>query len=194
MPAAASVPAVSSKETAQSVEVLEDLIKNLNVSGSQDEVNAASGNLASLFSGPIPEQTLPAKAVEIFKKQLGNKKDAVVRERALEAIRAIAAQPTVAAGVEPHLVSILGAVLAAIGDKMVPVKNAAQAAALTIAKAVNPNAVKAVLPPILESVANASKWAEKMTALECVDTLVQSAPATRSLAWTHPDVGPIRLS
>lgn len=63
MPAAASVPAVSSKETAESVEVLQDLIKNLNVSGSQDEVNAASGNLASLFSGPIPEQTLPAQYV-----------------------------------------------------------------------------------------------------------------------------------
>lgn len=58
-----AVPATSSKETAQSVAVLEDLIKNLNVSGSQDEVNAASGNIAALFSGPIPEQTLPAKYV-----------------------------------------------------------------------------------------------------------------------------------
>ena len=83
----------------------------------------------------------------------------------------------------------MGAVLAAIGDKMVPVKNAAQAAALTIAKAVNPNAVKAVLPPILESVANASKWAEKMTALECVDTLVQSAPA--QLSFQVPNLIPV---
>lgn len=58
-----AVPAASSKETAQSVAVLEDLIKNLNVSGSQDEVNAASGNIAALFSGPIPEQTLPSKYV-----------------------------------------------------------------------------------------------------------------------------------
>lgn len=68
MPAASSVPVVSSKETAESVEVLQDLIKNLNVSGSQDEVNAASSNLASYFSGPIPEQTLPAKYVAFSKK------------------------------------------------------------------------------------------------------------------------------
>jgi elongation factor 3 len=59
----ASVPAVSGKETAQSVAVLEDLIKQLNISSSQDEVNAATGNIAHLFSGPIPEQTLPLKYV-----------------------------------------------------------------------------------------------------------------------------------
>lgn len=57
----ASVPAVSGKETAQTVAVLEDLFKNLNVSSSPDEVNAATGNLAHLLSGPIPEQTLPLK-------------------------------------------------------------------------------------------------------------------------------------
>lgn len=72
---------------------------------------------------------------------------------------------------------------------MVPVKNAAQAAALTIVKAINGNAVKAALPPILESVANASKWAEKMTALECVDTLVAAAPA--QLSFRVPDLIPV---
>lgn len=72
---------------------------------------------------------------------------------------------------------------------MVPVKNAAQAAALTIVKAINGNAVKAALPPILESVANASKWAEKMTALECVDSLVAAAPA--QLSFRVPDLIPV---
>lgn len=129
------------------------------------------------------------RAVESFQKQLANKKDANSRERALEAIRAIAAQPTIAAGVEPHFVALLGPVLAAVGDKMVPVKNAAQATALTIVKAVNPNAVKAVLPPILESVSNASKWAEKMTALECIDILVGSAPA--QLSFQVPNLIPV---
>ncbi|EYE98681.1 putative translation elongation factor eEF-3 [Aspergillus ruber CBS 135680] len=189
MPAAASVPAVSSKETAQSVQVLEDLIKNLNVSSSQDEINAAAGNIASLFSGPIPEQALPLKAVETFQKQLANKKDAVARERALEGIRAIAGQPTIAPGVEPHLVALLPNVLTAIGDKMVPVKNAAQAAALTIVKAINGNAVKAVLPAIRESVSNAPKWAEKLTSLQCIDLLVETAPA--QLSFRVPDLIPV---
>lgn len=61
----AAVPAVSGKETAQSVAVLEDLIKSLNISQGQDEVNAAAGNIATLFAGPIPEQTLPLKYVWI---------------------------------------------------------------------------------------------------------------------------------
>lgn len=56
-----SVPATSGKETAQSVAVLEDMIKNLNVSTSAEEVNTAANNIAHLFSGPIPEQTLPLK-------------------------------------------------------------------------------------------------------------------------------------
>ncbi|KAI9930177.1 hypothetical protein ASPWEDRAFT_167845 [Aspergillus wentii DTO 134E9] len=191
MPAAdvASVPAVSAKETAQSVAVLEDLIKNLNISTSQDEVNAAAGNIASLFGGPIPEQTLPLKAVESFKKQLGNKKDATARERALEAIRAIASHSSVAPGVEPHLLALLGPVLAAVGDKMIPVKNVAQATAIAIVKGLNPNAVKAALPPILDSLANAQKWAEKMTALECLETLVETAPA--QLSFRVPDLIPV---
>ncbi|PWY96288.1 elongation factor [Aspergillus sclerotioniger CBS 115572] len=185
----ASVPAVSGKETAQSVAVLEDLIKNLNISTSQDEVNAAADNLAHLFSGPIPEQTLPLKAVETFQKQLSNKKDAVVRERACEAIRAIASHSTIAPGVEPHLVTLLGPVLAAVGDKMVPVKNAAQGAALAIVKGVNGNAVKAILPAILESVSNAQKWQEKMAALECINALVESSPA--QLSFRVPELIPV---
>lgn len=66
MPAAAasSVPAVSSKETAQSLSVLDDLLKNLNISSTQDEVNAATDNIAHLLSGPIPEQALPLKYVD----------------------------------------------------------------------------------------------------------------------------------
>ncbi|KAJ5105038.1 hypothetical protein NUU61_002385 [Penicillium alfredii] len=191
MPAAdiSSVPAVSGKETAQSVAVLEDLIKNLNVSTGPDELNAAAGNLASLFGGPIPEQTLPLKAVETFKKQLGNKKDALARERALEGIRAIASNTTVAPGVEPHLVTLLGPVLAAVGDKMVPVKEAAQIAAASIVKAVNGNAVKAIVPPILESLANAQKWPEKMAALNCLNALVESAPA--QLSYQVPRLIPV---
>ncbi|KAJ5833340.1 Elongation factor 3 [Penicillium riverlandense] len=184
-----SVPAVSGKETAQSVAVLEDLIKNLNVSTSPDEVNAAAGNLASLFGGPIPEQTLPLKAVETFKKQLANKKDAVARERALEGIRAIASHTTIAPGVEPHLASLIGPVLAAVGDKMTPVREAAQSTAAALVQAINGNAVKAIVPPILESLANAQKWQEKMAALACIDTLVESAPA--QLSYQVPNLIPV---
>ena len=72
---------------------------------------------------------------------------------------------------------------------MAPVKTAAQAAALAIAKAVNPNAVKAALPAINKSITSAQKWPEKMTGLECIETFVESAPT--QLAFLVPDLIPV---
>jgi elongation factor 3 len=185
----ASVPAVSGKEIAHSVAVLDDLIKNLNISKSADEVSTAAGNIAHLFSGPIPELVLPLKAVEAFKKQLANKKDAAARERALDAIRAIASNSAVSPAVEPHLVSLLGTVLATVGDKMIPVKKAAEATAIAIVKAANGNAVKAILPPVLNSISNAQKWQEKAAALDCLNALVESSPT--QLGLRVPELIPV---
>jgi elongation factor 3 len=184
-----SVPAVSGKETAKSVAVVEDLIKNLSISKTADEANTHSINLATLLNGPIEEQTVPVKAVESLKKQLANKKDANARERAVEAIRAIAEHSSVAPGVEPHLVSLLAPTLAAVGDKMTNVKNAAQVAAVALVKAINPNAVKAALPFIINSILSAQKWPEKLTGLKCIEALVETAPA--QLAFRVPDLIPV---
>jgi elongation factor 3 len=129
------------------------------------------------------------RTVEALKKQLGNKKDANARERALNAIQAIAEHAETSAAVEPYLVVLLPSVLSAVGDKMVPVKNAAQAAALAIVKAVNANAVKAVLPPIIKSILTAQKWQEKITGLTLIEALVVSAPA--QLALRVPDLIPV---
>ncbi|OJJ55139.1 hypothetical protein ASPSYDRAFT_49306 [Aspergillus sydowii CBS 593.65] len=189
----ASVPAVSGKETAQTVAVLEDLFKNLNVSSSPDEVNAATGNLAHLLSGPIPEQTLPLKAVETLQKQLANKKDGNARVRALDAIRAIASHSTIAPGVEPHLVTLLAPVLETAGKKKakaVPNEvETAHAAAIAIVKGINGNAVKAILPTILESLDMRKNTGEKLAALDCITELVRSAPA--QLAFRVPDLIPV---
>ena len=129
------------------------------------------------------------RTVEALKKQLGNKKDANSRERALNAIKAIAEHSETSAAVEPYLVVLLPSVLAAVGDKMVPVKNAAQETALSIVKAVNANAVKAVLPPIINSILTAQKWQEKITGLHCIEALVKSSPI--QLALRVPDLIPV---
>ncbi|KAL3490438.1 armadillo-type protein [Aspergillus germanicus] len=186
----ASVPAVSGKETAQSVAVLEDLIKQLNISSSQDEVNAATGNIAHLFSGPIPEQTLPLKAVEAFKKQLANKKDGKARENALHAIRAIASHTSISPAVEPHLVALLEPVIAATGTKSASPNEAqlAKSTALAIIGAINANAVKAVLPIIIESLDDSKRTIEKLTALECIEELIKTAPV--QMSFRVPDLIP----
>lgn len=56
-----SVPATSAKETAKSVTVIEELLKTLSISKSQDEANAAAGNIATLLNGPIEETAVPQK-------------------------------------------------------------------------------------------------------------------------------------
>lgn len=125
----------------------------------------------------------------MLKKQLGNKKDALARERALDAIKAIASHGSISPAVEPYLVTLLPAVLAAVGDKMTSVKSAAQQAALAIVTATNANAVKAILPPIVHSLRTAQKWPEKMTDLQCIEALAQSAPA--QMAFRVPDLVPV---
>jgi elongation factor 3 len=72
---------------------------------------------------------------------------------------------------------------------LVPVKNAATAAALAIVKATNANAVKAVLPPIINSILTAQKWQEKITGLNCIEALVTSCPS--QLAFRVPDLIPV---
>ena len=129
------------------------------------------------------------RAFEALKKQLSNKKDAGARERSLETIKSIAQHSTVSPNVEPYLAELLAPTLAAVGDKMNPVKIAAQAASLAIVKAINANAVKAILPAIIKSILSAQKWAEKITGLQCIEALVESAPA--QLAFRVPDLIPV---
>jgi elongation factor 3 len=165
----------SSKENQNSAKVLDELMAKLNISKAQEDINAASHNLSVFINGDIETKTAPTQTVDALKKQLGNKKDANVRERALNAIQAIAEHSETSAAVEPYFVVLMPSVLAAVGDKMVPVKNAAQAAALSIVKAVNANAVKAILPPIIKSILTAQKWQEKITGLTCIEALVESS-------------------
>jgi elongation factor 3 len=184
-----STPAASAKETKQAVATLEQLLQQLSISKAQDEANAAALNVATFLNGPIEEHSVPLKALEVFKKQLANKKDALVRERAVDGIRAIAEHSSISPAVEPYLITLLPLTLAAVGDKMVPVKNAAQAASLAIVKAINPNAVKAVLPHIRNSIITAQKWPEKATGLDCIEALVETAPT--QLALLVPTLIPI---
>jgi len=180
---------MSSKENKGAVKVLDELMAKLNISKEPAEVEEASQNLAVFINGDIETKDAPTKTVEALKKQLGNKKDANARERALNAIQKIAEHSETSAAVEPYLVVLLSSVLPAVGDKMVPVQTAAKAAALAIAKAVNANAVKAILPPIINSILTAQKWQEKACGLDCIEALVESSPT--QLAYRVPDLIPV---
>jgi elongation factor 3 len=130
------------------------------------------------------------RIVELLQKGLNNKKDAVARERALDAIRAIAQHANISPAVEPYLVvSLLPSVLSAVGDKMNPVKVAAQTAAEAIVTAANANAVKAIIPIIIKSLENAQKWPEKMTDLKLIEILSKNSLA--QTAFRVPELIPV---
>uniref|UniRef100_A0A8H7N6S3 Elongation factor 3 four helical bundle domain-containing protein n=1 Tax=Bionectria ochroleuca TaxID=29856 RepID=A0A8H7N6S3_BIOOC len=176
-------------ENAGSVKVLEELFQKLNVSKEASDIKEASTEIASFINGRIEDQAVPSTFVASLQKSLSNKKDALAREKAAIAIEQIASHAEVSASVEPYLVVLLPAALAAVGDKITAVKNAGQAAVLAIAGAINGNASKAALPHIMESLRNAQKWPEKMAALDFIDALVKSAPA--QLAARVPELIPV---
>ncbi|UPL03632.1 hypothetical protein LCI18_014566 [Fusarium solani-melongenae] len=176
-------------ENQQSIKVLDELFQKLTVSKDSSDIKESSNELASFINGRIGDQAVPDKVIEGLKKQLASKKDAAAREKACVAIEAIASHSEISAAVEPYLVVLLPNVLAAVGDKITAVKNAAQAAVLAIAGAINANAVKAALPAVMESIRNAQKWPEKMAALDFIDALVKSSPA--QLAYRVPELIPV---
>jgi elongation factor 3 len=189
MAPAATSAAEQKSENSKAIKVLDDLFSQLSVSKAPEEVITASNNIATYINGDIEERDAPTQAVESLKKQLASKKDAAARERALEAIKAIASHASVSASVEPYLVELLPFVLAAIGDKITSVKKAAEAAAEAIVTAANPNAVKAIIPHISNSIENAQKWAEKMMDLKLIEILCASNPA--QMAFRVPDLIPV---
>ncbi|KAB5532654.1 armadillo-type protein [Coniochaeta sp. 2T2.1] len=179
----------ASSENAQSAKVLDELMQKLTISKDADTIKDASASLASFINGRIEDKDTPTKTVEALKKQLANKKDAAVREKALNAIQAIAQHSEVSAHVEPYLIVLLPSVLAAAGDKITSVKNAALAATQAIAEAINPNAIKATLPALSDSIRNAQKFSEKMAALDFLDTLVRTAET--QMSFRVPELIPV---
>jgi elongation factor 3 len=186
---ATHTPGLIKSENKQSLKVLEELLSKLSVSKEQSDIETTSQNLASFMNGDIQEGDAPTKAVELLRKQLNSKKDAPARERALDAIRAIANHSTVNPAIEPYLVALIPNVLSAVADKMKAVQVAADGAATAIVAAANPNAVKAIIPHIIHSLRNTLKWPEKMTDLKCIEILCKSAPA--QLAFRVPDLIPV---
>ena len=176
-------------ENKTSEKVLSQLLSKLSVSKVGNEAKEVSQELATFINGDIEEKDAPTQSVEQLKKMLSNKKDANARQNACEAIATIAQHGNVSPLVEPYLVQLLPAVLAAAGDKMTPVQVAAQNAALAITKATNANAVKAIIPHFIASIRGAQKWQEKMTDLECIEALCESAKAQTALRV--PDLIPV---
>ncbi|KAK9463770.1 armadillo-type protein [Lipomyces oligophaga] len=169
-----------SSEAAVSLQTVTDLFSKLTVASTDDERASLSTSLASILSSPIEDHDVPTSLVDSIKKALSNKKDAVARQNALEALKAIASAE-LTPSLEPYIVSLIPAVIEKASDKVAAIKALAEPTAIAIAKAINPNAVKFILPLVSEVVSTTPKWQEKATALNTIIALVDTAPGQISL-------------
>lgn len=108
------------------------------------------------------------------------------REGALLAIHAMC--EVGGPGAEPCAVSLLPLVLLAHGAQAAPVRTAATEAGAAIARALNPHAVRVVLPAITAAV-ESDAWRVKAGALEVVAIMAESSPA--QVARALPEIVPV---
>uniref|UniRef100_A0A7S1B0T2 ABC transporter domain-containing protein n=1 Tax=Noctiluca scintillans TaxID=2966 RepID=A0A7S1B0T2_NOCSC len=113
------------------------------------------------------------KEIEELVAQISDKK---LGQSALESLAQIAG--TRGPACEPFLVSALGQVLEATGDKSKSVKDAADCASRSIAEMMSPFAVEAVLPALLSGLSVKAKPAHKEVTLRLIQRLAEKAPAS----------------
>ncbi|KAG4304816.1 hypothetical protein PORY_001869 [Pneumocystis oryctolagi] len=116
-------------------------------------------------------------------------KDVTVRTQALKAVLSVISKG-INPKLEPYLVLFLPVLLEQIGaDKVEAVRTEAIALSESIVKAINPYAVKAVLPSIIKSLQTSGKLAEKMCAFRMLSILVKRASS--QMSYRLPELIPV---
>jgi len=128
---------------------------------------------------PLPELLGSADTRSLFAKfsTTMKSKDQAAKVAVLASVEALASTGNVTPDVIPYLVSILKVVIAKVSDMKGGVSKAAEATAKAIVRAVDPNAIKAILPIITDRIADTgAKWQETTIAIQLLDILVETAP------------------
>jgi elongation factor 3 len=103
-------------------------------------------------------------------------KDQALKVAVLKDVESVASGK-VTPDLAPYLLSILKGVISKVSDMKGGVNKAAEPAAKAIVRAMDPKAIKAVVPVIAERIATSdSKWQEKRVAIGLLDILVETAP------------------
>jgi elongation factor 3 len=146
--------------------------------------SAAAGELATAVKSAGISSLVSSGA--LAKLQAGiEDKDAGAREGALLAIAAVS--QSVGRAAEPYLMPLLGAVLAALADKVAPVRAAAQSAQAALEAVLCPHGISAVLPTLFEAM-RAQKWQTQEGACKLLSALADRAP--RQVAVCLPEIVP----
>jgi elongation factor 3 len=103
-------------------------------------------------------------------------KDQPLKVQILKDLESVASDK-VTPDIAPYLLSVLKTVISKVSDMKGGVNRAAEPTAKAIVRAMDPNAIKAVVPVIAERIAAGdTKWQEKRLAINLLDILVETAP------------------
>ncbi|ODV96319.1 hypothetical protein PACTADRAFT_40584 [Pachysolen tannophilus NRRL Y-2460] len=179
---------MASSDSKQSAEVLSELFGKLSVA-SPEERDSAATNVASFLNGSIIEHDVPYEFFEELRKSINDKKNVNGVINALEATCHISSASGLSPSVEPYIVELVSDIATRAGDKNNDVRLAASKTLLTIASAITPTAVKAILPKLLSNLETTNKWTEKTAILATISQLVDSAKD--QIALRMPELIPV---
>ena len=172
-------------DSQQSITVLEELFRKLETATSETR-EGISSELSSFLNGNIIEHDVPEVFFDEFQKAIQSKQKAL---NTLGAVAYIANETNLSPSVEPYIVETVPSVCSKAGSKDNDVQLAATKALKAIASAVNPVAVKALLPHLIHSLETSNKWKEKVAVLEVISVLVDAAK--EQIALRMPELIPV---
>ncbi|EDO15580.1 hypothetical protein Kpol_487p13 [Vanderwaltozyma polyspora DSM 70294] len=172
-------------DSAQSLKVLKELFEKLTVATADNRAEIST-EVSSFLNGNIIEHDIPETFFNEIYKALKDKKTAA---NALSAVVHIANAANLSPSVEPYVVAAVPLVCEKAGDKDKDIQKLASDALLAIANAINPVAVKALLPHFNTALSNTNKWQEKVAVLAAISSLVDAAKS--QVALRMPELIPV---
>lgn len=172
-------------DSEQSIKVLNELLGKLTIATPEKREQVAT-EVASFINGDIIEHDAPEQFFSGLFKAIKDKKSAA---NALETVCHVASPSDLSPSVEPFIVSAVPVICEQCGHKDKDIQETASKALIAIVKAVNPVAVKALLPHLTSALSNTNKWQEKVSILAAISDLVDSAKT--QIALRMPELIPV---
>ncbi|KAJ3103734.1 translational elongation factor EF-1 alpha [Phlyctochytrium planicorne] len=171
----------------KAVALVAELLTTLTTAKSVDERKTAATELAGIVKAAGVFKGLKTYGItDKLKKAAEDKKNPVAREAAMVTYGAIA--EALGRSGEPYMLQALPVVLNALGDKVVPVRAAADVAAKALLSHAAPYCLKNFVPVLLEQLTNEKKWQTKVGALQVLSSFAATAPT--QIAACLPEIVP----
>ncbi|CAL9730494.1 elongation factor 3A [Monosporozyma unispora] len=172
-------------DSQESLKVLEELFKSLSIA-TVEQRNEVAVQVASFLNGSIIEHDIPEK---FFSELKAAAKDKNTCKNILVAITHIANENNLSPSVEPFIVDLVEGIAEKTGDKDKETQTLASECLVAVVKAIDPVAIKTLLPHLTNRLAETNKWQEKVSVLAAITALVDAAKA--QVALRMPELIPV---